>query len=102
MILLSFQKFFLEFFTSTSILFSHTNLSYPLLYYHLGILVVRVIFDDQEKKITKCSTPLYLEFVKVRPPQASVLACVVLAGTSEGLTGPIVLKGAHCWCCDTE
>ena len=33
-----------------------------------------------------------LEVVEVRPRQASVLACVVLAGTSEGLTGPKVLE----------
>jgi len=26
--------------------------------------------------------------IEVRPQQASVLACVVLAGTSEGLAGP--------------
>ena len=102
MILLSFQKFFFEFSTSTSILFSHTNLSYPLLYYHLGILVVRVIFDDQEKKITKCSTPLYWEFVEVRPRQASELACAVLAGTSEELAGLRVLEGACCRCCGTK
>ena len=40
--------------------------------------------------------------LEVRPQQASVLACVVLAGTSEGLAGPRVLEGAHCKCCGTE
>ena len=29
--------------------------------------------------------------MEVRPRQASVLVCVVLAGTSEGLVGPRVL-----------
>ena len=29
--------------------------------------------------------------VEVRPRQASVLACIVLSGTSEGLAGPRVL-----------
>jgi len=62
---------------------------------------VRVVFGDQEK-ITKCSTPLYWKFVEVRPRQASVLACVVLAGTSERLEGPRVLEGARCRCCGTE
>ena len=45
----------------------------------------------------KCSTPLYWEVVKVWPQQASVLACVVLAGTSEGFAGLRVLEGAR-WC----
>ena len=40
--------------------------------------------------------------VEVQPRQASVLVCVVLARTSEGLTGPRVLEGAHCRCCGTE
>ena len=31
----------------------------------------------------------------MRPRQASVLACVVLAGTSEGLAGPRVLEEAR-------
>ena len=43
--------------------------------------------------------PLYWEFVEVWPWQASVLECVVLAGTSEGLVSPRVLEGAHCRCC---
>ena len=41
--------------------------------------------------------PLVLEsVVEVRPRQASVLACVVLTGTSEGFAGPRVLEGARC------
>ena len=40
--------------------------------------------------------------VKVRTQQASELACVVLAGTSEGLVSPRVLKKARCRCCGTE
>jgi len=63
---------------------------------------VRVVFGDKEKKITKCSNPLYWEVVEVKPRQASVLACVVLAETSEGLVGPRVLEGALCRCCGTE
>jgi len=39
---------------------------------------------------------------EVRLRQASVLACVVLMGTSEGLADPRVLEGAHCRCCGTE
>ena len=40
--------------------------------------------------------------VGVRPQQASVLACVVHAGTSKGHACPIVLEGARCWYCGTE
>ena len=57
---------------------------------------MRFIFSDQEKKI------MYWEVVEMRPQQASVLACVVLAGTSEGLAGPRVLEEACCRCCSTE
>ena len=38
----------------------------------------------------------------MRPRQVSVLACVILAGTSEGLAGLRVHKGARCRCCSTE
>jgi len=38
----------------------------------------------------------------VQPQQASVLACAVLAGTSEGLAGLRVLEEACCRCCGTE
>ena len=31
----------------------------------------------------------------MRPLQASVLACVILAGTNEGLVGPRILEGAY-------
>jgi len=41
------------------------------------------------------STPFDLEFIEVRPWQASELVCVVLARTSEGLVSPRVLKGAR-------
>jgi len=40
--------------------------------------------------------------VEMRPRQASVLACVVLVGTSEGLAGPRVLERVCCRCCGTE
>ena len=46
---------------------------------------MRVIFVIKRND-HKCSTPLYWEFVEVRPRQASVLVCVVLARTSERLT----------------
>ena len=38
----------------------------------------------------------------MRPRQANVIACVVLAGTSEGLAGLRVLEGARCRCCGTS
>ena len=34
--------------------------------------------------------------------QVSVLVCVVLVGTSEGLVSPRVLEGARCRRCGTE
>ena len=40
--------------------------------------------------------------IEVQPRQASMLACVVLAGTSEGLADPRVLEGAHYRCCNTK
>ena len=102
MILLSFQKLFFEFFTSISILFSHTSLSFLLLYSFSKDPYFWVIFGDQDKKITKCSNPLYWEVVEVRPRQPNVLVCVVLAGTSEGLPGPKVLEGARYRYCGTK
>ena len=57
---------------------------------------------DQNEEITKCSN-MYLEsVVEVRSRQASELACVVLAETSERLAGPRVIEGAHCSRCGTE
>jgi len=47
-----------------------------------------------------CDEFLWELGVEAQPRQVSVLACVVLAGTSEGLMGPRVLEGAHCKCCD--
>jgi len=38
----------------------------------------------------------------VRPQQASELACVVLAGTSEELAGLRAFKGARYRCCCTK
>ena len=40
--------------------------------------------------------------VEVRPRQSNMLACVVLAGKSEGLAGLRVLEGARCRCCVIE
>ena len=62
----------------------------------------QAVFGDQEKKIIKCSYPLYQEVIEVRHRQASVLACAILAGTSEGLVGLRVLEGAYCRYCGTE
>ena len=38
--------------------------------------------------ITKCSDVWLEELLEVRPRQAGALACVVLAGTREGLVSP--------------
>ena len=46
----------------------------------------------------KYSTHCIESVIEVRPRQASVLACVVLARTSERLTG----EGACCRCYDIE
>jgi len=62
---------------------------------------VRVVFVIKRSD-HKCSTPLYWEFVEVRPRLASVLACIILARTSEGLAGLRVFKGARCRCSGTE
>ena len=43
-----------------------------------------------------CDEFLWELGVEVRPWKASVLVCVVLAGTSEGLAGPRVFEGARC------
>ena len=42
-------------------------------------------------RVRVCDEFLWELGVEVRPRLASVLACVVLAGTSEGLVSPIVL-----------
>ena len=49
-----------------------------------------------------CSIPFDWEIVEMWSQQASVLACVVLAGISEGLVGPRVLEGARYRCCGIE
>ena len=49
-----------------------------------------------------CDEFLWELDVEVRPRQASVLVCVILAGKSEELAGLRVLEGAHCRCYDTE
>ena len=50
----------------------------------------------------RCDEFLWKLGIEVRPRQASVLACVVLAGTSEGLAGPRVLERARRRCCGTD
>ena len=51
---------------------------------------------------SRCVEFLRELIVEVRHRQDRVLACVVLAGTSEGLAGPRVLEGAYCRCYGTE
>ena len=51
---------------------------------------------------SRCVEFLRELIVEVLPRQASVLACVVLTGTSKGLASPRVLAGARCRCCGTE
>ena len=65
MILLSFQKLFLEFFTSTSILFFHTNLSFQLIYSSARILVVREFTFMIKRSDHKCSTFVFGGVVEV-------------------------------------
>ena len=48
-----FQKRFLEFFLHHSILFSHTYLSYPLLYQSSRDLYCESVLGDQSVEITK-------------------------------------------------
>ena len=50
---------------------------------------------------SRCVEFLREFIVEVRSRQASVLACVVLAGTSEGLADLRVLEGARRRCCGT-
>ena len=45
---------------------------------------------------SRCDEFLWELGVEVRPRQASLLASVVLTGTSEGLVGLRVLEGARC------
>ena len=54
------------------------------------------IFVFERRLAGSCCEEFLMELiVEVRPRQASVLMCVVLAGTSEGLVGPRVLEGAR-------
>ena len=50
---------------------------------------------------SRCVEFLRELIVEMRPRQASVLVCVVLTGTSEGLVSSRVLEGARCRCCGT-
>ena len=43
------------------------------------------VFEEANLRVRVCDEFLWELGVKVRPQQASVLACVVLAGTREGL-----------------
>ena len=63
--------------------------------------VFHLVFEEANLRVRVCDEFLWELDVEVRSRQASVLACVVLAGTSERLVGPRVLEGAHCKCCDT-
>ena len=57
------------------------------------------VFEEANLRVRVCDEFLWELGVKVRPRQASVLGCVVLAGTSKGLVGLRVLEGARCRCC---
>ena len=63
---------------------------------------MRVFIDDPEKRSQSVPPLVCEELQRLRPRQASKFASVVLAGTSEGLAGLRVLKGARCTCCDTK
>ena len=52
---------------------------------------VHLVFEEADLWIHVYDEFLWELGVEVRPRQASVLACVVLVGTSEGLAGPRVL-----------
>ena len=51
---------------------------------------------------SRCVEFLRELIVKVRPRQASMLVCVVLIGTREGLVSPRVLVWTRYRCCGTE
>ena len=94
-----FQKCFLEIFHHHVNLVFYTRLSHLLLYQSSRDFCCEIVVFVIKRSDHKCSTPLYWEIIEVRPRQVSVLACVVLAGISEGLTGLRVLEGARCRCC---
>ena len=49
------------------------------------------VFEEANLRVRVCDKFLRELSVEVRPRQASVLTCVVLAGTREGLVSPRVL-----------
>jgi len=49
------------------------------------------VFEEVNLWVRVCDEFLWKLGVEVRPRQASVLACIVLAGTSEGLVSSRVL-----------
>jgi len=61
-----------------------------------------LVFEEANLHVCVCDEFLWELGVEVRPQQASMLACVVLTGTSEGLAGPRVLMRTRCRCCGTE
>jgi len=100
--LLTFQKNFLSFSLSYLSSFSHTSLSFTLLY------ISYRIFGRESVCLWSRSDHKVFYFVlrrswRLLSRQACEFAlCVVLAGTSEGLVGQKVLEGANCRCCETE
>ena len=52
---------------------------------------VHFVFEEVNLRVRVCDKFLCELGVKVWPRQVSVLACVVLAGTREGLVSPRVL-----------
>ena len=45
------------------------------------------VFEEANLRVRVCDEFLWELGVEVQPQQASVLACVILAGTCEGLAG---------------
>ena len=52
---------------------------------------VHLVFEEANLRSHVCDEFLWELGVEVRPRQVSVLACVVLTGTTKGLAGPRVL-----------
>ena len=49
---------------------------------------VHLVFEEANLRLRVCDEFLWELGVEVRPRQVSVLACIVLLRTSEGLAGP--------------
>ena len=112
------KKRFHEFFLHHSILFSHTYLSYALLYQSSRDLCCESIWGDQSVEITKVFSFLYLRRrtwgfavfrVLVRAHCRGAVSTslrawgvLFLREQVRGLVSPRVLVWTPCRCCDTE